>query len=127
MASGAPSVDLGAVPSAEGPAFGRRRGPTRLLPALPAVLVLGVLFLGSILFMLAYTFWRTVHFDIVPDWNIDNYARFITSGTYARTFGKTLLMGVVVTAACLALALPLAYYLVRYVARSRQRLVLLAI
>jgi ABC-type spermidine/putrescine transport system permease subunit I len=127
MATRAPSVDLVGAGSAEGSAGGRRRGPGRLLPALPAVLVLGVLFLGSMLFMLVYSFWRTVDFDIVPDWNIDNYARFVTSGTYARTFGKTLLMGALVTVACLAMALPLAYYLVRYVARSRQRLVLLAI
>lgn len=122
-----PSVDRAAAGSAEGPVIGRGRGWTRLLPALPAVLVLGVLFLGSMLFMLVYSFWRTVDFDLVPDWNLDNYARFVNSATYPRTFGKTLLMGAVVTIACLAMALPLAYFLVRYLPRSRQRIVLLAI
>jgi spermidine/putrescine transport system permease protein len=124
---GTPSVDVAPAVSAEGPAIGRSRGRTRLLPALPAALVLGVLFLGSMLFMLVYSFWRTVDFDLVPDWNLDNYARFVTSATYPRTFAKTLLMGVLVTIACLVMALPLAYFLVRYLPRSRQRIVLLAI
>jgi len=107
--------------------IGRGRGWSRLLPGLPAALVLGVLFVGSMLFMLVYSFWRTVDFDLVPDWNLDNYARFVTTATYPRTFGKTVLMGALVTVACLVMALPLAYFLVRYLSRSRQRIVLLAI
>jgi ABC-type spermidine/putrescine transport system permease subunit I len=120
-------VDLPSAGTTEGSPTGRSRGITRLLPALPAVLVLGVLFLGAMLFMLVFSFWRTVDFDVVPDWNLDNYARFVSTAAYARTFGKTLLMGALVTVACLIMALPLAYFLVRYVTRSRQRLVLLAI
>jgi len=79
------------------------------------------------LFMLVFSFWRTVDFDLVPDWNLDNYARFVTTATYPRTFGKTLLMSAVVTVSCLVLALPLAYFLVRYLSRGRARLVLLAV
>jgi ABC-type spermidine/putrescine transport system permease subunit I len=114
------------APAAE-PQEGRGRSWQRLLPALPAVLVLGLLFLGAMAFMLVYSFWRTVDFSLVPDWNLDNYARFFTVPTYLRTFGKTLAMGALVTLACLAAALPFAYFLVRYVSRRWQRLVLLAV
>lgn len=100
----------------------------RLLPALPAVLILGVLFLGSMAFMVVYSFWRTdADYNVVPDWNIDNYLKFFTAPTYLRTFGKTLIMAAAVTLACLVLAVPFCYYLVRYVGRRWQRLVLLAV
>jgi len=115
------------VPPAE-PEAGRQRRPlTRLWPALPAVLVLGVLFLGSMAFMVVFSFWRTVDLDIVADWNLDNYVKFFTSPTYPGTFVKTLVMAAVVTVTCLALALPFTYFLVRYVARRWQRIVLLAV
>jgi len=114
-----------------------RRAFGRLLPAVPAVLVLGVLFLGSMVFMLVFSFGRTVDFSFVADWSLDNYARFFTGGsvevgpvvvsTYVWSFGKTLVMGFLVMAACLALALPFTYYLVRYVSRRWQRITLLAV
>jgi len=110
-----------------GPGEGRLRSLGRFLPALPAVLVLGVLFVGSMAFMLVFSFGRTVDFSFVGDWSFDNYVRFFTVPTYLRTFGKTLLMGTAVTIACLALALPFTYYLVRYVSRRWQRIVLLAV
>jgi spermidine/putrescine transport system permease protein len=107
---------------------GRGRSLGRLLPALPAVLILGVLFLGSMAFMVVYSFWRTnVDFDVVPEWNIDNYLTFFTVPTYLRTFGKTLVMGAAVTVGCLALAIPFCYYLVRYVSRRWARIVLLLV
>jgi len=108
-------------------ADGRRQSPARLWPALPAFLILGVLFLGSMAFMVVFSFWRTVELDIVPDWNLDNYLDFFTSPTYPGTFAKTLVMASVVTVASLVLALPFTYYLVRYVSRRWQRLVLLAV
>jgi ABC-type spermidine/putrescine transport system permease subunit I len=114
-----PPADLGAD--------GRRQSLVRLWPALPAVLVLGVLFIGSMAFMVVFSFWRTVDLDIVAEWNLDNYLDFFTSQTYPGTFAKTLVMAGLVTVACLGLALPFTYYLVRYVSRRWQRLVLLAV
>jgi ABC-type spermidine/putrescine transport system permease subunit I len=115
------------LPPAHAPVEEQRRSPARLWPALPALLVLGVLFLGSMAFMVVFSFWRTVELDIVADWNLDNYLDFFTSPTYPGTFLKTLVMAGVVTIACLALALPFTYYLVRYVSRRWQRIVLLAV
>jgi spermidine/putrescine transport system permease protein len=117
----------GSAPPARRRARLRREGG-RLAPLVPGLGVLVLLFLVPMAFMLLFSFWRTnTNFDLVPDWTLANYARFFTVPTYLRTFGKTLLMAAAVTLAGLALAMPFAYFLVRYVSRSRQRLVLLAV
>jgi spermidine/putrescine transport system permease protein len=118
----------GDLPPAEPTSGGHGRSILRLWPAIPAVLVLGVLFLGSMAFVVVFSFMRTnADFDLVPEWNLDNYLRFVEAPTYLRTFGKTLLMAACVTLATLAAALPFTYYLVRYVSRRWQRIVLLAV
>jgi spermidine/putrescine transport system permease protein len=113
------------------PATSARGLRTRLggaAPGLPGLLVLAVLFLVPMAIMFVFSLWRTnTDFDIVQDWNLNNYARFFTVGTYLRTFLKTLVMAGLVTAAGLATALPFAYFLVRYVSRRVQRAVLLAV
>ncbi len=48
-----------------------------LLPALPGLAVLVFLFLVPLAIMFVFSFWRTNNdFLVVPDWNLDNYARF---------------------------------------------------
>ncbi len=110
-----------------GPASrGARLG--RLAPALPGAVALLVLFIAPMAFMLVFSFWRTdVDFNLVPDWNLGNYLKFFTVPTYLRTFLKTMVMAAAVTAAGLAAALPFTYFLVRYVSRRWQRLILLAV
>ena len=100
----------------------------RLAPALPGAIALVLLFIAPMAFMLVFSFWRTdVDFNLVPDWNLNNYLKFFTVPTYLRTFLKTMVMAAAVTAAGLAAALPFTYFLVRYVSRRWQRLVLLAV
>src|SRR5438034_4368733 len=83
----------------------------RAVPALPGLAVLLFLFLVPMAIMFVFSFWHTnTDFRIVPDWNLDNYARFFTEGTYLRTFFKTLVMGSIVTLAALAIGLPFAYF-----------------
>src|SRR5262249_526864 len=96
--------------------------------ALPGLAVLLFLFLVPMAIMFVFSFWKTNNdFKLVPDWNLENYARFFTQGTYLRTFLKTLIMGSLVTAAALAIGLPFAYYLVRYTRKRTQRILLLAV
>lgn len=105
-----------------------RSNLTRGWPFLPAGVVLLVLFLLPMTVMVAFSLWRTnSDLDIVPDWTLDNYIYFFSEGTYVRTFLKTLIMAAAVTAAGIATALPFAYFLVRYVGRRWQRIVLLAV
>src|SRR5262249_62003381 len=78
--------------------IGTRLG--RAVPALPGLAVLLFLFLVPMAIMFVFSFWRTNNdFKLVPDWNLENYARFFTQGTYLRTFVKTLIMGSLVTLA----------------------------
>jgi spermidine/putrescine transport system permease protein len=90
--------------------------------------MLTFLFLVPMAIMFVFSLWRTnTNFDVVADWNLNNYARFFNQPTYIRTFAKTLVMAAAVTGAGLALALPFTYFLVRYVSRRLQRAVLLAV
>ncbi|HKB28840.1 MAG TPA: ABC transporter permease [Candidatus Limnocylindrales bacterium] len=114
------------------PLAGARPGPRRRLeraaPFLPGLLMLTLLFVIPMIIMLTFSFWRTNNdFDLVRDWNLNNYARFFNQPTYIRTFIKTLIMASLVTAAGLAISLPFTYFLVRYVSRRLQRAVLLAV
>lgn len=120
----------GGVPS--GPAAGSSSGLGkrfgRALPALPGLAVLLFLFLVPMAIMFVFSFWKTNNdFAVVPDWNLDNYARFFVEGTYLRTFLKTLIMAALVTVTALAIGLPFAYFLVRYTGKLTQRVILLAV
>lgn len=111
-----------------GSALGVRSRLGRAAPFLPGLLVLTFLFVIPMVIMFVFSFWRTnSDFDMVQDWNVNNYLRFFTIPTYIRTFGKTLLMAGAVTGIGLAIALPFTYFLVRYVSRRLQRAVLLAV
>jgi ABC-type spermidine/putrescine transport system permease subunit I len=119
---GAGSAQLAGVSNSLGARLGRAA------PALPGLAVLVFLFLVPMAIMFVFSFWRTNNdFRVVPDWNLANYARFFTEGTYLRTFFKTLVMGSLVTMAALAIGLPFAYFLVRYTGRLMQRAILLAV
>jgi spermidine/putrescine transport system permease protein len=100
----------------------------RAVPALPALGVLLFLFLVPMAIMFVFSFWRTNNdFRLVPDWNLDNYARFFLQETYLRTFLKTLGMGALVTVGTLLIGIPFAYFIVRYTSRWVQRAILLAV
>jgi ABC-type spermidine/putrescine transport system permease subunit I len=100
----------------------------RAAPFVPGLFTLTFLFLAPMAIMFVFSFWRTgSDFNLVPDWNLNNYIRFLTMPTYLRTLAKTLIMAAAVTVAVLATALPFAYFLVRYVSRRLQRAVLLAV
>jgi ABC-type spermidine/putrescine transport system permease subunit I len=116
----------------EAPLAGSGRGVAarlgRAAPFWPGLLMLTLLFIIPMFIMLLFSFWRTnSDFDLVRDLNTNNYARFFNQPTYVRTFLKTLLMGSAVTIAGLAISLPFTYFLVRYVSRRWQRIVLLAV
>ena len=111
-----------------GSARGARARLERAVPFLPGFIMLALLFLIPMAIMFVFSLWHTnTNFDVVAEWNVNNYARFFNQPVYIRTFIKTLVMAGLVTAAGLALALPFTYFLVRYVSRRVQRIVLLAV
>jgi ABC-type spermidine/putrescine transport system permease subunit I len=116
----------------EAPLAGSGRGigarTRRAAPFVPGLLMLTFLFVIPMFIMLLFSFWRTNNdFDLVREWNLDNYARFFNRSAYYLTFLKTLVMASAVTLAGLAISLPFTYFLVRYVSRRWQRIVLLAV
>ncbi len=99
----------------------------RALPLAPIALVLVVLFFLPLVTMVIFSFWSTKDFRIVPDWTLLNYTSILGNDAYIRTFVKTLLVAVSVTAAGIAAALPFVYFLVRYVSQRWQRVILVAV
>jgi spermidine/putrescine transport system permease protein len=117
------------VPPAAPSGFARlRRWLGGVWPFAPITVMLVGLFMVPLVIVIVYSFWTTDNLNIIPKWTLANYARFFTSdGVYLQTFGKTVLMAGLVTAAALGLAVPFAYFLVRYVGARWQRIVLLAV
>jgi spermidine/putrescine transport system permease protein len=98
----------------------------RQWPLLPIAVLLVVCFFLPMALMVVYSFWQTDDaFRIVPDWTLRNYQRFFTNEAYLRTFGKTLVMAALVTVVGIAIAIPYAWFLVRYTSRRTQRILLL--
>jgi spermidine/putrescine transport system permease protein len=107
---------------------GRAARLRELAPFVPAALLLGILFFVPLGVMFVFSLWTTnANLDIVPVWNMDNYAQFFESSAYVRTLAKTVIMGAGVTLICLIVALAVAYFLARYVSRRWARLALLVI
>ena len=100
----------------------------RLVPFIPAGLLLIGLFFVPLGVMLVFSFWQTAaNLDVVPDWTLQNYANFFENATYVRTLLKTLAIGVGVTIVSLIGAFAVAYFLARYVSRRWARIALLII
>jgi spermidine/putrescine transport system permease protein len=109
-------------------AGGRRANVRRLLPFLPAGVILVGFFFAPLALMVVFSFWQTnERLDIVTTWSLENYANFFNNLTYIRTLAKTIAIDAVVTVTCLVMAFAVAYYLARYVSRRWARLALVAI
>ncbi|HEU4977066.1 MAG TPA: ABC transporter permease [Baekduia sp.] len=113
----------------------RRHRPTRAAIARlgqyagfsPAAVLFGVFFFAPMALVVAYSFWRVVDYQIVHDWTFDNYRYFFSVTTYVRTFVATLWMSALATALTIAVAMPFAYWLTRYVAPRWQKFLLLLV
>ena len=93
----------------------------------PAAVLFGVFFIAPLCLIVVYSFWITKNYELVPTFTKNNYATIITTSTYVKTFGKTVLMAFLATIAALALAFPFCYWLVRYVPKRLQRVLILLV
>lgn len=85
-----------------------------------------VFFLVPSAILLVYSFWTAASYRIVPDFTLVNYLNSLTSPLFWRVTGNAVVIGLLTAAATLALALPVAYYLI-YVSRSQAILYLVLI
>ena len=93
----------------------------------PAAILFGVFFIAPLCLIVVYSFWESKNYELVPAFTAKNYETILTTSTYARTFGKTVVMALLATITTLALAFPFCYWLVRYVPKKLQRVLFLLV
>ena len=93
----------------------------------PALVLFGLFFLVPLGLIVAYSFWETVDYNVVHHWTLDNYRYFFSVSTYVSTMWATIWVSVAATAITIAIAFPFTYWLVRYVRRACQRLLLVLV
>jgi ABC-type spermidine/putrescine transport system permease subunit I len=103
------------------------RALTQYAGFVPALVLFGLFFVVPLGLIVAYSFWRTVDYNVVHDWTTDNYRYFFSVSTYVSTMWATIWVSVAATAATIAIAFPFTYWLVRYVPRGLQRLLLVLV
>ncbi len=101
---------------------------TGLLLITPLGLVLLVAFIAPVLLMLPTSF-RIYQpgVGMMPGWTLRNYTQIVTDPYFHAVLGRTLTMGVSVTAICLVLGYPLAMVLARSRGAVRSWLTLLVV
>jgi ABC-type spermidine/putrescine transport system permease subunit I len=104
---------------------GRTSEQTRFwLMALPGVLFVMLFLVVPILSIVVFSFWRTESYDLIADWNFENYRVLLTTPTYMTFLWRSFSMAVIVSLVCMVLGWPIAYYIARYGGRYRLLMVL---
>ena len=131
MTTASTASDVGASPGKSAPrrvdVKRERRDWRQFVGFGPAALLFGVFFIAPLCLIVVYSFWETKNYELVPGFTTKNYHTIITTSTYVKTFGKTVLIALLATITTLALAFPLCYWLVRYVPKKLQRVLFLLV
>ena len=97
-------------------------------PALPGILLLACGFVVPLLLLAGYSIQHDGAYGHVSGpITLGNYAAIVTDPLYLRVLGNTVLLGSAVTAICVCLAYPLAYFLVHVASRWRGILMFLMV
>jgi ABC-type spermidine/putrescine transport system permease subunit I len=92
---------------------------------LPGALFLFFFLILPLLSILVFSFWRTESYELIADWNIEDYKTILGQKTYLTFIWRSLVMAVSVSLACLIYAYPVAYFVAKRGGRYRLILVLL--
>lgn len=92
---------------------------------LPGLAFLTVFLVLPLLSIIVFSFWRTESYELIRDWNVDNYRTLLTDPVYLTFLFKSLAMAIVVSLAALVYAWPVAFFIARYGGRIRIILLLL--
>jgi putative spermidine/putrescine transport system permease protein len=106
----------------------RRRGLLILLLLVPPMLWVGVVYVGSLLALLANSLFRLDHFSgqVVREVGIGNFIALF-EGANVDVMLRTVTMALLVTVACIALALPVAWTMARHASGPKKALLYLAV
>ncbi|MEM7127217.1 MAG: ABC transporter permease [Chloroflexota bacterium] len=92
---------------------------------LPAVMWTLVFFIGPLLVMVVYSFWRQVGTSTVREWTLENYQSFFSSVPLRDALVNSLEVTLLVTVISILLAYPLAYILAYWIPSRWQSLALI--
>lgn len=95
------------------------------LLTLPALLWTALFFVGPLLIMVAYSFWRKIGTSTIREWTLENYQVFFASDALRQALVNSLEVTLLVTFISVLLAYPLAYVLAYQVSPRWQSLALL--
>jgi putative spermidine/putrescine transport system permease protein len=106
----------------------RRRGLLVLLLLVPPMLWVGAVYVGSLLALLANSVFRLDHFtgQVVREVGFGNFVALL-EGANLDVMLRTVTMALLVTVACIALALPVAWTMARYASGPKKALLYLAV
>ena len=106
----------------------RRHGLWLAALLLPPLLWFGIIYLGSLLSLLAHSFFRLDDYSglIVYEIGISNFVEIFAPANLDVAF-RTTLMAVLVTLACTVIAFPIAYYMARYARGATKALFYVAV
>ncbi|MCB9947596.1 MAG: ABC transporter permease [Rhodospirillaceae bacterium] len=96
-----------------------------LFLAAPGLAFLFVFLFLPLVSVVVYSFWRTASYEMIAEWNVDNYVTLLTEGTYLTFLWRSLVMATVVTAVSVVYAWPVAYLIAKHGGRYKLILVLL--
>ncbi len=89
----------------------------------PATAFLLVFLVGPLAVFLIYSFWVTRSYQLISDWNIENYREALTQGVYRDLFRNTIEIAIVAAAITTSLAYTYAH-LIRFQLRRFQNVLL---
>ncbi len=106
------------------------RNPRLLLALLlgPPLIWLGIVYLGSLFALLAQSFFHLDDFSgvVIHEFSLKTYAHLFTGANMAIVL-RTVAMAAAVTFACIAIAYPIAYYMVRHASSKMKALLFLGV
>ncbi len=91
----------------------------------PGALLVVLFLLVPLLAIVVFSFWRTERYELIVDWNIENYRTVLTSATYLKFLARSVLMSLGVAAVCLLYGYPVAYFVAKHGGRYRLILIIL--
>ncbi len=92
---------------------------------LPGALFVFLFLLLPLVSIIVFSFWRTERYELIPEWNLNNYATVLGEWVYLKFLVRSLVMAVVVSCVSLIYAWPCAYLIAKHGGRYRLVLVLL--
>lgn len=93
--------------------------------SLPGAVFVGFFLLLPLLSIIVFSFWRTESYELISDWNLDNYRAVLGEWIYLKFLVRSLLMASAVSLICLGYAWPCAYLIAKHGGQYRLVLVLL--